>query len=93
MDSQYELSEEECVVNKLESGVQHWAEQQELEFTAHSGAGGGPVMMGAGYVKEVLDKKQMGELEANKEKKKNANLVPLGNESPSVDPCKVELGK
>ena len=37
---------------------------------AHSGTGGGPVMMGVGFVKEVLDKKQMSELEADKEKKK-----------------------
>ena len=37
---------------------------------AHGGAGGGLVMMGVGHVKDAPDKKQMVDLEADKEKKK-----------------------
>ena len=70
VDTSY--SEEECAVNKLESRVLIGVGRKSKQFQlmAHSGAGGGPVMMGVGHVKYVLDEKQMIDLQADKEKKK-----------------------
>ena len=65
-------SEEEHAVNDLQSrmliGIGRKSKQ--FRFTAQGSAGGGPVMMGVGHVKDALDEKQTIDLEADKEKKK-----------------------
>ena len=42
---------------------------------AHGSAGGGPVMMGNGPVKDMLDEKQRIDLEVDKEKNKGKPCV------------------
>ena len=65
-------SEEECAVNDLQSRVliSIGRKSKQFQFTAQGSAGGGPVMMGVGHVKDALDEKQTIDLEADKEKKK-----------------------
>ena len=65
-------SEEECAVNDLQSRVLIGIgrKSKQLRFMAQGSAGGGPVMMGVGHVKDALDEKQTIDLEADKEKKK-----------------------
>ena len=65
-------SEEEHAVNNLQSRVLIGVgrKSKQFWFTAQGSAGGGLVMMGVGHVKDMLDKKQMIDLEADKEKKK-----------------------
>ena len=81
VDTSY--SEEERAVNELESGVLIGVgrKSKQLGFMAHGGAGGGPVMMGVGYVKDALEEKRTIDLEADKEKKKGKSSA-IGKRKP-----------
>ena len=65
-------SKEEHAVNDLQSRglISMGQKSKQFQFMAQGSAGGGPVMMGIRHIKDALDKKQMIDLEADKEKKK-----------------------